>query len=296
MVDDLTQLKRALANTDQVTRLPGFYRGPTVPASSQGYVDVGGGRIPADFTGFQPALNAPVWVLIINGTATILGTSTPTPGTGTIVSSSGGLASVTTAFGTLTGVPFDTRLTLTAGQVVKMSWPDGPYIDSVKSTQPLDPSVPVAPGGGSKTQSQTFLARDSASFQSGRWWTNDVWYGTNNLPGAWFYGSKIKDTIPSSATIVSVEIYLHVTQAYGSAPQIGRHNFGSRPGSGFSITSKQTLSGIGAGYRGFVSLNTSLGDFLKANTGGVGTDGAGLAVFAGTQRDGQSGALRIKWR
>jgi len=296
-------IRRKFAAVTPVYRLAGHYVGRD---GQRALVDVGDGRIPVDFCGYLPSLNEPVWVELQADTAILLGSTRYLPDRGTLVTVSAGLARV------LTDAPApldDIRATynlgeaLSSGQIVKLYWSDGPHIVGIMSTQPTLPPIPDAPASGGGEVEQIFTAIDSGSYRS-RWWTNDVWYAENNKPGAWFYGTKIKDTIPDNATVLSVDIWLRVTQASGSSPQIGTHGYAHKPGGGFGINNKVTLSGVGAGFAGWVGSRDEdnkdawrgFGEFLKQNDGGVGTDGAGLRVFAGINADGQSGALRIRWR
>lgn len=152
---------------------------------------------------------------------------------------------------------------------------------------PADPSGPPASSSGQ----QTFTAADSGSFQNGRWWTNQVYASASNK-SAFFYGSKIADTIPDGATIDSIRVFLSPTKNSGNQPRIGTHGYLSNPGGSPTISNLISLPSAS----GWVGLPTSFGDLLKTGAQlGVGFDGAGYAIFRGTQQDGQAGALDISW-
>lgn len=281
-------VKRALADTTKVTRLAGVY------VSTDGVratVDVGGGRIPADFCGYEPEVNESVWVLFVDGTATLLGPTQLRPGKGTITGTpTGNVVPVTTEAGDFI-LPYAASLSLSAGQVVKLGgWNDGGFVYAVMSTSPPPGDAPPAPGGGGGDQTVIFTAVDAGSYQS-RWWTSQV-YASDINTGAFFYGTKIADTIPDSASIVSIEMYASISMLSYQAPNIGYHGSPSKPGGNVSVagTSAVNIS------NGWVGLPTSIGTWLKSNAGGIGIDHGGYAILNSLAADGQSGALRIHWR
>lgn len=252
-------------------------------------VDFDGGRVPAHFaTAWRPGINDPVWVTVVDGVAWLLGPTAPQASDGSVVSVAAGLATINTDVGQITAT-YNSGVTLTAGQQVKLLAHGGYHVVGVKSTSPPPPEVPGGPGSGGGRVTQTFTAIDSASFQVS-WWNNDVWSSANNR-GCWFYGTKICDTIPDSATIVGAEIYLPPpTRLLGARP-FGRHPYATRPGGAPSITATSTLPGTS----GWVAIPTSLLDHLKSNVGGLGFDIGGYNIWPGVQRVGQSGAVRVTY-
>lgn len=160
-------------------------------------------------------------------------------------------------------------------------------LDAAPSTTP-----PAAPGTAPvKAYDVTFRALDSGAYQSGYGWrTNDVWSSASNI-GAWFYGSKIRDTIPDAATITSAQIFLPLRSRLGAAP-FGRHGNDTKPAGAVTFSATSTLTSLD----GWVSIPTSLLDHLKANPGGLGFDLGGLNIWDGTQLDKYSGALRVKYK
>lgn len=283
-----TAVKRALADTTKVTRMAGTY------VSTDGVratVDVGGGRIPADFCGYQPEVSEPVWILFADGTATLLGPTRLRPGKGTITGApSGNLVPISTDAGDF-NLPYAAGLSLSSGQVVKLGgWNGGGFVYAVMSTSPPPGTAPGAPGGGAGDQTVIFTAIDAGSYRGG-WWTGEV-YSSDTNTGAFFYGTKIADTIPDGATIVSIEIWVSISSLTYQAPNFGYHTSASRPGGNvtFGPTTAVNIAG------GWIGLPIYIADWLKANYGGVGVDGGGYSILNSLTADAQSGALRIHWR
>lgn len=249
------------------------------------------GRIPADFCGYIPEVSETVWVLFVGGTALILGPTVLKGDSGTVASApSANLVAVATDGGTIT-VPYASGLTLSIGQRVKLgSWSGGGFVYAVISTTPVPNTPPVTPVPSGGTFSQTFLARDSGSYRSG-WWTNDVWASDNNT-GAWFHGSAIADTIPDSAAILDIKLYMSPSQAYGYAPNIGYHGSPTKPGGNISPGGTSAI-GVSSGW---VSIPASIGDYLKTTPGGIAVNHGGYNIFRSIQSDASSGALSITWR
>jgi hypothetical protein len=162
------------------------------------------------------------------------------------------------------------------------------------STSPAPVTAPPVGASGAATHVDPFTAVDSGSYGSGRWWTNQVYASDSNL-GAWFYGTKIADTIPSSATIQKVEIYVgQATQISGAAPVFATHPYTSKPG-GSPTLSPVAAVGIAPGWVDLGGAGISIGNVLRNSGGsfGVGVDHGGYNIFPSLAQDGQSGALRI---
>lgn len=205
-----------------------------------------------------------------------------------------------TATGTLTTVEYPNGSGITAdlrrnsaytpavNDLVLIDWSSGGVIVGKIDANPAPkPVLPPAPAAAA-AYDVTFTALDSASYQSGYGWrTNDVWSSASNQ-GCWFYGSKIRDTIPDNASIQSASIYLPLQEQLGAAP-FGVHGYESRPAGAPTISSTSTL----ASKSGWVGFPTALIDYLKANPGGFGYDFGGKNIWRGTQKDGQSGAVRV---
>lgn len=292
MANFTTTLKRALAGAAAADRMVGTF------VSTDGVravVDVGGGRIPADLAGYTPQVNESVWVLFLNGTATILGPTVQRPGIGTVTGApSGNLVPVNTTAGAFT-LPYASGLSLSSGQVVRLGAAnDGMFVYAVMSTSPPPDTAPPAPGGGGGDHTVIFTALDAGSYNTsqGKWLTAQVWASNSNISG-WFYGSKIADTIPDGATIVSIEIWISISSLYVNGPVFGYHSNGSKPGGAPSLSG---LTSRSISDRTWLGLPTAFGDYLKSHVGGVGIQHGGYSILNALSADPQSGALRIHWR
>lgn len=184
-------------------------------------------------------------------------------------------------------LPVMNGLTLAVNDIVYLDWGSGGLVVGRISIPIVPPTPPADPGaGGSETRTERFDAIDSGSYQ-GYWRTNDVWSSASNY-GAWFYGSKIRDTIPDNARIDSASINLLLDKELGAFP-FGRHGFDEKPSGPLEIVATSTLPK----RNGEVAIPTSLIDHLKANPGGVGFGIGGYNIWRGTQRDGSSGRLTV---
>jgi hypothetical protein len=285
-VDEITQILALINKKSAMLPLVGTF----VSASATGcVVDAGGGRIPARFgTSYLPEINESVLLWFIDGMPFLMGPATAKPGQGTVVSVAAGLVTMSTALGNVV-VPYASTLTPTAGQVMKLSWQGGGYAHSVMSTSPVAPVAPAGPGTGAISHTDTFTAVDAGSYQSS-WWTGQVYASDSNL-GAAMYGSKIADTIPSTAAIQSVQLYISAQQITGYSPNFALHPHQSKPGGAPSLSSSTAI----AIAPGWVNLPASWGDALKAGGGffGIGLNHGGYSILRSLAQDGQSMALRI---
>lgn len=287
-MDDAEKILRLIGAKTQVRVLIGTFVGLS---GSRVLIDVGGGRIPAQSaTAWRPRINDDVTVVFIDETPYLWGPSTPLAAEGTVVSVASSLVTLTTDMGPVVAT-YPLGATLTAGQQVKLFWSNGPHVISVMSTTPVAPTPPPAPGGGGGPHQQTFTAIDSGSYGS-RWFTGQVYASASNL-GAFFFGTKIPDTIPAAATITGVEMYISPVQISGSAPNVAVHAHAGKPGGAPSLSTVAAV-GIGAGW---VGLPISVGNALKAGGGalGVGFNHGGFSIMRDLGADGLSGALRISW-
>jgi hypothetical protein len=191
----------------------------------------------------------------------------------------------------LMGYPKGT--TPVVGDVAVIDWASGGTVVALVTqaagiSAPTDPTPPAGPQRGR----QVFTALDSGQYaKGGGLQSNDV-YASTSTRSLWVYGTKIADTIPDGAAITSISINVSPLRNEGNAPRFGTHGNASMPGSSPTIANLTSL----ANASGWVALPTSFGDLLKTGGAlGIGTDGAGYAIFRGTQKDGQSGALDIAW-
>lgn len=290
MASETDVLLQLIGDKSKVKVISGSFRGLD---GQRALVDFSGGRVPVSVaTAWRPELNEAVWVIVVDGVPFLLGPTVPKPADGTVLSTSGGVAQVSTDIGTVSATyPFGASLS--ASQQVKLIWGNGAHIVSVMSASVAPPDVPPPPAQQTpSTVTKTFTATSAGSYQAGYGWrTNDVWCSASNR-GCWFYGTKIRDTIPDSADILAAKIYLpNPIRLLGARP-FGRHAYAKKPSGAPTISAATTLSGTD----GWVSIPTSLLDWLKQNTGGVGFDLGGYNIWPGVQQDGQSGALRVTWR
>lgn len=290
MIDETTQLLSMLNKKSQVTTLVGTF----VSASTTGcVVDVGGGRIPARFaTSYLPEINEPILIWFIDGNPFVVGPALTKPGAGVVVSTGLNMVTLTTDYGQVT-VPYAATLTPTAGQVMKLSWQDGGFAHSVMSTSPTAGQAPQASGAGVTVHADKFTAVDAGSYGlfNSRWWTGEV-YASDSNRGAWFYGSTISDTIPATANVSRVQLYVSPAQISGGNPNFALHAYQSKPSGQPSYTGTTPV----AITSGLVDLDPAVfGNALKAGGGsfGVGLNQGGYNVLRSLADDGQSGALII---
>lgn len=288
MKAETSEILRLIDEKSTVRVIAGTYLGLE---GLRAVVDFDGGRVPAHFASpWRPEVNDAVWVLVVDGVAHITGPTAPLASDGDVVSVAGGLATVNTDVGQITAT-YNQGTTLTAGQQVKLLASGGYHVIGVKSTSPAPPPPPPPVDGGVKDYTQTFVAVDSGSFQS-NWWTRRVYASASNQ-GLYFYGTKIADTIPSSAQILSVELYLNAEQIQGADPIITLHGHAWKPGGNPGLSGGFPIDIRGTGWWG---LPTSIGDALKAGGGsrGIGFNTGGYNIFSAAP--GESGALRIRYR
>lgn len=288
-IDLSNQIKALLAGKSKVKILSGTFVSAT---ATQLVVDCGNGRISCfPLVSYLPLVNETVYVMFIDDVPYVTGPTQVKPNQGTVVSASGGLVTLTVATGTII-LPYTTTLTPTAGQVMYLIWQGGQgFAVSVMSVQPATVAPPVKVVSTVKSHTDVFKANASGSYQSGKFWTAEVYSSTGNI-AEWVYGHKMADTIPSSAVIHSVEIYCSMNQIFGTSPN-------------FALHSDQTLSGspslggvtvINIAQKTWVSLPASYGNALKRGGGsyGVGVAHGGFQIFKSIAEDGWSGALRIR--
>jgi len=288
MDEEAALLHKLISRKSTVTPLVG----QLVSADATGFsVDVGGGRIPAQWaTDYLPDINEDVAVQWIDGVPYVVGPTRPQPTQGTVVSVGGGLVTVTTTFGDLT-IPYNAALTPVAGQVLHLI---GKYADSVMSTSPAGGVAPPAPVTGTQTHTDTFKALDAGSW-NGSWSSSRLWASNTYLAAAW-YGSKIPDTIPASANVLEVRVYVSPVQIQGNAPIFALHADMSRPGGAPAFSSPTAESIIpGWGDDKHNILPNTFGDALKNGGGmaGIGFDHGGYNIMHSLNEDSLSFAIRI---
>lgn len=268
-------------------------------AGAMAVVDVGTARVTMPSLGqYFPVPSDPVRVLRIDKLTFLLGPAQPKSPIGRVTAAGSPRCTVEYPSGSgvtkLMGYP--SNITPAVNDIVLIDWSSGGTISDKITAAPIV-TVPTDPtqGGGPTQGRQVFTAIDSGTFYvpGSRWNTNEVWAVTtgNNL-GAWFYGSKIKDTIPDGATIVSASIYLPLFFDQGSAPVARVHGSAAKPGGNVAPSgATHTLSP----RSGWAALPTAFLDVLKSADGGIALVNGGWAKYSGTGSDGQSGALDVTW-
>lgn len=257
------------------------------------WVDMGDSRFACDFgSGYIPRPGETVQVLTVNDRHLVF-PARALPGVGTVMTTGSLQATVQTVAGTFTMPYIGTAPT--SGQLVGISWSEMPYVLGPLSTQPTPPPPVPDPGAGT-IRSATFLVTDTGSTDRGaaRWWQAQPWASDSTF-GAWFYGSQIRDTIPASATLVSLEFYASWQQKQGAAPRFALHNQAAKgPVPGYFAYDAWTP---GSGWQ-VPPMAAAWFAQLKAGGGalGVGLNQGGYNKFSSRAQDGMTGALRISWR
>ncbi|PCN47016.1 hypothetical protein Csp2054_14330 [Curtobacterium sp. 'Ferrero'] len=286
-IPDVDVLLKAIDGKTKLTPLVGTFVASSMTDCT---VDVGGGRIPARFgSGYLPEVNEPVNVWTFDdGTAFVMGPTVTKPAKGTVKSVASSLVTLATDFGDVVAPYIGS--TPAAGQIMALRWHGGPVAIGVLSTTPAPPPAPDDPAPTTSRHVTVFTARDAGSWNRYGWQQAQVW-ASDSYYGAWFYGSKLADTLPSNATITGVEIYLSIVSTFGNRPNFALHGYQSKPSGQPSYGAQTTL----APTAGWVSLPTSWGNALRKGGGsfGVGVNHGGKNIFRSLAQDGMSGALRI---
>lgn len=252
--------------------------------------------ITARMAGQVPRVGEQIWLLIVGGGAITIGRPSLPPLATVNSAASGTNVSVTGDDGVTYTAKFASGYTPASGHRVLMNWDSGPFV-VVRLGGEVTPTPPTPPASSGATKSVQFLATDSGSYRGG-WQGGVVYFGQSYPSAGFFYGSQIANTIPSSATITSVQIYLEVTAASGLGTMpLSLHTSGSRPGGSLALDNTVDIGAMPNGFRGQVDLPTAWGDLLKTGARlGVGTSGAGYRRLQGKSQQALAGALTIKWK
>lgn len=246
------------------------------------------GRVPAQvMTPYRPEVGERVFLIAVSGAFFMMGPATPKPPRGTVTSVSSSSVTLDTDMGSVQAT-YDAGTTLSVSQQVKLLWSDGAHVVGILTAPPAPPTPPPAPVPAKRQHVDVFQAVDAGSFQNGRWWQTQPWASDSTL-GAWFYGSKIRDTL-QGAPVSKVEIWSTLAQQYGAAPNFGVHPHAAKPAAGPVISSATTLVPPNGGW---LTLPTTFGQYLANSVGGIGLAHGGFNKFRSLSDDPQSGALRI---
>ena len=274
-----------------------FLVGAFVEANSDGTVqiDFGQGEVTAlSAMNTQPLPGTSVRCLRIKGGTLMIGEANPVAVLGTVTATGSPLLTVTTSVGAQSLPYLESYTPRNVSDVVAIF---GGYVLGKVSAALAPTYTPEAAPAGSYTTD--FRANDSGTYYvpGAAYSTADVWCtSTGNNRGAWFYGATIANTIPDSATVTRVQVY--VNEFYNEFPTslalIGLHELETKSGAP-TISDSVTIS-AGTGWK---DLPTSFGDALKTGTKkGVGTGSSGSSgyhKFRSRAADADSGLLRIDW-
>jgi hypothetical protein len=259
-------------------------------------VNIGLTSVTLPFVGlYLPPVGHAVQMDYRDGRWVVSGPASPLPGEGTITT-----ASTPRAVVTAWGVPYTLRhassYTPVLNDLVGITWSaDEGIIDGkLSAASGVTPPATNPGGGGLQTyHPPQFTAIDSGSWNGSRWWTNDVYASASN-DGAFFYGSKIRDTIPDSASIISCGVYIPIRTINVNAPgQMRLHLNATKPGG--APTFSGSASPIPA-TSGWHPVPNAWIDVLKSGNGGIGFDGGGYWIIRGNGSDAQAGALDIYYQ
>lgn len=253
------------------------------------------GRVSAQtMTDYRPQVGEQVWLLSVKPTDGVVkfyltGPMLMPPPVGTVVSAASDYVTVDTDIGEVQAT-YNQGDTLSASQQVRLLWSDGPHVVGVLSTNP--PPIPPAPApdaGGATQHVDTFTALDAGSYQNGRWWQPQPWASDSNL-GAWFYGSKVRDTL-RSGPVSKIEIWVALASKLGNPPRFGTHPHDAKPAGGPAISNATPIA-VSSGT--WLELPTAFGQALSdGSAAGIGLEHGGFNKFQALSADAQSGALRI---
>jgi hypothetical protein len=257
-----------------------------------------GGTIQARTASPYPSVPGdPVRLERRGGTLVVTGPAVPRSPTGRVTV--GGSTTATVEYPNGSGITksMPTALTVALNDLVLINWESGGAVIGKLAALPGVVAPIVPPAAGLTTfHPAPFTAIDSGTYYipGSRWSTTDVTsVSTGNNDGAWFYGSKIKDTIPDAAAIVSVFMYLPLTSQQTGTPLLQLHTAATRPGGNVTFTGATTGLTLKSGW---VQIPTTFIDVLKASDGGLGFSSGGYNIWRGVAADGLSGALDITYQ
>jgi hypothetical protein len=286
---DVDQIQRLLEGKSRVRAYSGAFAGMDGLAVN---VDLESSRLRGikSMTSYRPSMGEQVWVLFVDSVPWMIGPTVSPPGRGKISSLSAETAVVTTDIGDVTATR-GAGQTLAVGQDVKLYWQDGPHIlGGFATTPPSPPPVPDPPAPPAPTRHvDVFTAVDAGSWSASYGWQQQQVWASNSLLGAWFYGSKIRDTL-AGASIERIEIWSTLLQIQGSAPVFATHPHPGKPGGAPALANSTPLGAVSGVW---LELPLAFGQYLAGNIGGIGLNHGGYNKFRSLAQDPQSGALRI---
>lgn len=288
---EITAILDKIAGKSKVTAL----RGTFVSYDATGVlVDVGDGRLPAALgSGYLPEVGESVLVWFVDGIPYVMGPVSPRPHKGTVTAVGSGLVTLSTPAGIVGPIPYSGSVP-SVGATMRLFWNGGPL--AFTATPAGGEVVPGDPGGGAATTHvDTFVPIAAGTWNTGggdsatSYFNAEVW-ASNTTIGAWFYGTKTQDTIPGSAAVQRVQLYISARQIQGSAPIFTVHGHGAPP---LAALSGGVATAVANGA--WVDLPVSFGNALRrgGTAYGIGTRHGGYNIFKSLAADPQSGLLRI---
>lgn len=291
--------------------------GIVVTAGTGFAVNIEGSSPPVAWpAGYIPTAGDAVQVLLVDGSAVVLGPSITTgqrPLTGTVQgAASSGTVPVTTAAGLMQCRYVGTAPTI--GSLVRLDWQStSPWIWPSTAAVVPPPAGTPDPGGTAPapppvqtTGTLTVAALDSGSWQVGGTWasagTNILQhrYGSNRENrGAWFYGNGAAQL--AGATITGARLRLGARLHIGSynaalALHLYRHTTSSRPGGDVTrAAGPHDITLAPDAPAQWVDIPAAWGQDLIAG-GGIATLGSPYVGVSGVGSDPASGQLQLDWR
>lgn len=255
-------------------------------------VNVGGVSLDMPMVQSAPFPGDPVWVAYLGAVPFCMG-SIPKSSTATVVGSpAGGLVAVTADDGKTYTVPYNVGYTPASGHRVVLDWSSNGVIVARMSAEPagVTPSVPPpppAPGGGAGVQS--FNAADSGTWRGGGW-VDSLFGVSDSRSGFYWYGTQIRDTVPSGATVTGFGISIAADWAQLAQVTLTLHAYGSKTGAPPPPLDTFVVSSDG----GYKQLPVAWGIAMKNGTAfGIGSvQGSGFLQW---QSASTSGALSVSW-
>jgi hypothetical protein len=284
------QIDQALASIPSVSsKLGTFVRRD----GARVVVSLGGKQVVLPFVGASlPPVGASVQVESRPGGVVVTGAAAPLPGVAKVTAVAAPMVTVA-AWGREYTLRHASGYVPVVGHEVSVSWSaDGGLVqDRVSAPAPVQAAPEQPLPATSSFHPGPFTATGSGSYGS-RWFTNDVYASSSNT-GGWWYGSKIRDTIPDSARIDAAAIFLAPRQVSGSNPVLRLHSAESQPSGPLAFVGAPfALAGTRSGW---VGIPLAWVNYLKANPGGIGFEHGGYSIFRGTGADALSGALDLSW-
>lgn len=248
-------------------------------------VNVGGSVLSMPWDGAPPWIGGRVRVLTSGGqpVAQLVHGSA----VGTVVSVDSGVATVLGDDDRTYLYPHAASLTLVGSERVRLDH-GGRLVVAEYAAEPpgSDFEVPAAPPGSGG--SVTFVPTDSGSWRDGAFRGGQVEVNAYRM-GVYYYGTQIRDTIPTSAVITRAELRLVEDYDYfpGTSAPLGTH------GGASSAAGVPTLSGsVPVLDGGAIDIGSIVGQFQSGALGvGFGA-GAGQRAFSAAPASGQ---IYVEW-